>query len=238
MDESSISIIIPCYNHAASLNRTLHALAQQNYSAYEVIVVDDGSTDDPATVVQRFQAELPISFFRFDTNRGAPAARNEGVRHASGTFVLFLDADVSLVPGALSVYVDTLRLHPEADFVYPNFWWGTRLFRGRVFDVAALREQNFIHTSALIRRSAFPGFDESLKKFQDWDLWLAMAEKGSRGVWIDRDLYRVEPRREGGMSRWLPSIMHRIPWPILGYMPQEVHRYREAEGIIRKKHGI
>jgi hypothetical protein len=89
----------------------------------------------------------------------------------------------------------------------------------------------------LIRRTDFSGFDESLTKFQDWDLWLTMAEQGKKGVWINRELYRIEPRKQG-LSRWLPRIAYMIPWQKLGYQPKEVGRYREAEAIVRQKHHI
>ena len=64
-----------------------------------------------------------------------------------------------------------------------------------------------------------------------------MAARGSRGVWVEQSLYRVEPRREG-ISRWLPSITYRIPWQKLGWEPDAVRRHREAETIIKQKHGL
>ena len=115
--------------------------------------------------------------------------------------------------------------------------WGAKRFRLQPFDREALKKQNYIHTSSLLRRSAFPGFDETLKKFQDWDLWLTMVERGSKGVWIDRELYHIEPR-EQGISRWLPKIAYMIPWHRLGFQPKEIGRYREAETVVRKKHRI
>ncbi len=232
-----IAVVIPCYTHAKILRRTLEALTQQTLKPREVVIVDDASTDDPSQIVLEFKEKLPIRFVRFNVNRGAPAARNEGFRLTTASLVLFLDADAELVPMALETFARALADHPEADFVYSNFYWGRKAFRARTFDVDALHAANFIHTSSLIRRDAFPGFDESLKKFQDWDLWLTMAERGSKGVWIDEFLYCIEPRRDG-ISRWLPSFAYKLPWPIFGWTPKEIKRYREAEAIIRAKHGI
>lgn len=232
-----LAIVIPCFNHADILRRTLENICHQTRSADELVVVDDGSADNPEAVVKEFSDRLPIKFIRLSENRGAPYARNLGAVQTTAPLILFLDADAELVPDALQTLTDALVRQPQAGFAYSNFFWGTKRFRGRPFDFEALKQRNFIHTSSLIRRSAFPGFDESLKKFQDWDLWLTMARRGSFGVWIDRELYRIQPRREG-MSRWLPRVAFWIPWSRLGFVPKDLTKYREAEEIVRKKHGI
>jgi phosphatidylinositol alpha-1,6-mannosyltransferase len=237
LTDARISVVIPCYEHATTLRRTLDALSRQTLTPMEIIVVDDGSTDDPESVVRSFESRLHIRFLKLRHNHGAPTARNEGARLTSGDYLLFLDADAELTPDALERYVSALEMHPEADFAYANFFWGLKRFSSQPYDVDSLRRTNYIHTSSLIRSKSFPGFDESLKKFQDWDLWLTMAEKGSRGVWIDADMYRIEPR-ERGMSRWLPRIAYRIPWHLIGWTPKDVLKYRKAESIIRSKHGI
>lgn len=234
---ATIAVIIPTFNHASILRRTLEALTLQTLPAAEVVVVDDGSTDDPETVVKEFLPLLPISFVRLRHNHGAPFARNEGARLTSSSLLLFLDADAELVPDALEVFKNTLQMHPEASFVYSNFLWGRKRFTGQPFDRKALERRNYIHTTSLMRREDFYGFDERLKKFQDWDLWLTLTEKGKIGVWINQDLFRVEPRKQG-MSRWLPRIAYRIPWQKLGFQPKEIGRYRDAELIIRNKHHI
>jgi hypothetical protein len=66
---------------------------------------------------------------------------------------------------------------------------------------------------------------------------LTLAEQGKIGVWVDETLLSFKPRRDG-ISQWLPAFVHRLPWPILGWIPREVRRYREAEVIIRKKHKL
>jgi glycosyltransferase involved in cell wall biosynthesis len=234
--ETHIAVVIPCYNHANVLRRTLEGLSVQSLKPFEVVVVDDGSSDHPETIVNEFKTRLPVTFVRFETNKGAPAARNEGARHIHAPYVLFLDADAELIPDALESFLNALIEHPEAGFAYSNFYWGYKPFRGKAFDVEALICRNYIHTSSLMRSVMFPGFDETLKKFQDWDLWLTMAKSGIKGVWVDRFLYRIEPRRKG-MSHWIPGFMYGIPWERLGWMPDVIRRYREAEAVIKKKHG-
>lgn len=255
---TDIAVIIPCYNHTNVLRRTLEALKKQTHPVKEVVVVDDGSSDHPFEVVKQVFPEAvdlgvidpkagdaravthaPMAFVRLSQNFGAPTARNVGGSLTVSPYVLFLDADAELDPRALETFLQALEDHPEAEYAYANFRWGNRLFKSRTFDPDFLKQANYIHTSSLIRRAAFPGFDQSLKKFQDWDLWLTMAKQGKPGVWVDRILYRVEPRERGkGMSTWLPSFLHHLPWPICGWMPAEIRRYRAAEHIIRSKHGI
>jgi glycosyltransferase involved in cell wall biosynthesis len=220
-----ISVIIPVFNHAEALADCLRSLEKQSFQEFEIIIVDDGS-------------KVPVAnaTIRFDKNRGAPAARNEGFRRSKGEYLIFLDADAVLRPDALEKMMKALETHPEADFAYPSFRFGWKTFKGRPFDEKALHASNYIHTSALIRRDAFPGFDESLKKFQDWDLFLTMAERGSRGVWIDEVLFSL--KAHGTMSNWLPSFTYRIPWPMFGWTPNIIKTYRAAEHVIREKHGL
>ncbi len=229
-----ISVIIPCYNHASSIGKCLGSVFAQTYPEIEVIVVDDGSTDDLETALKPFQGR-----FRFirQENRGGPAARNRGFRESSGAFVIFCDADIIWTKDALSSMIAALDAHPEAAYAYASFRFGWKSFRGGSFDSERLKRHNYIHTGSLIRREKFPGFDESLRRFQDWDLWLTMSERGDAGVWIPRELCRVMTRR-GGISSWLPKVAYRIPWARLGWKPARVRAYEEAAAVIRKKHHL
>ncbi len=234
---SKISIVIPVYNHAAELRDCLQTLTAQTDQSFEVVAVDDGSIDRPEEEIKGMVLSFPFQLLRFEKNKGAPAARNEGARHTTGEYLLFLDADTTLIPEALAQMRRTLDTHPEVDFVYPTIYFGWKLFPGRPFDARALQERNYIHTSALLRRRVFPGFDEALWKFQDWDLWLTILKNGGKGYWLPEPLFRVKARATG-YSHWLPKIFYQIPWHWFGWAPREVRRYREAEAIIRKKHGI
>jgi glycosyltransferase involved in cell wall biosynthesis len=227
-----ISVIIPVYNHGDELTACLASLQTQTEQDFEVIIVDDGS--DVAPVIP---ADAGIQLITFNKNLGAPAARNAGFHRSKGDFVIFLDADAILKSHALQRMVETIEKYPEVDFVYPSFKFGRTIFTGQPFNIEALKKQNYIHTSALIRRNGFPGFDESLKKFQDWDLFLTMVEKGSVGFWIDEVLFSLKPRKTG-MSQWLPAFAYKLPWEKIGWMPKLVKKYKDAEAIIRKKHNL
>ncbi len=233
----TLSLIIPVYNHADALVRTLQAVARQTRVPEEVIVVDDGSTDAPeAAVAAAGLRSLVTRWLTLDANRGAPVARNAGFAVSTGETVLFLDADAALRADALALLSDVLTSHPRASFAYAAFRFGRKTFAGRPFAAEALAEGNFIHTSALIRRTAFPGFDPELHKFQDWDLWIRIAQAGGTGVFVPEVLLEIEERTAGGMSRWVPSFAYRLPWRRLGWTPSVVARYQAAERVIRTKH--
>lgn len=237
MSNEAIAVVIPCRDHAAELEKALESLERQSLRPAEVVVVDDASRDDVNSVVEKFSGRLPIRSERFAENRGAPAARNRGAEMTVSPYLLFLDADVVLGVDSLKRFVEALAAAPDAAFAYSNFIWGWKAFKARQWDAESLKKLNYIHTTSLIKRGAFPGFDPSLKKFQDWDIWLTMAERGAKGAWIDDYLFVVKPRASG-MSSWLPSFMHKLPWPILGWMPKEIKKYRDAENVIRQKHGL
>lgn len=239
-EASDIAVVIPCWNHAQELAKTLEALSHQTLLPKEVVVVDNNSNDNPGDVVESFKSKLPVSFVVYKDKQGAPAARNEGARLTNAPFLLFLDADVELKPEAIETMRRALDQYPEAAFTYSDFYWGRKLFKGRDWDPAALQHMNWIHTSSLIRREAWVPFDEILKRFQDWDLWLTLAEHGKKGTWIQKPLFKVTEAagRKGGISHWIPAFVHRMPWPILGWMPGEIKRYREAENIIKQKHHL
>lgn len=189
-----VSIIIPAWNAAATIRACLETIFYQTFTDYEVIVVDDGSTDDTSAVVESFGDRLTLIRA---SHAGAAAARNRGAAETSSEFLLFCDADMALDPTMLEKMVNVARRKPEASFIYSGFIWHARAMGMQPFDPAELCRNNFIHTSALIRREHFPGFDEKLRRFQDWDLWLTMIKSGQRGIGIPLVLYAA---RAGVMS--------------------------------------
>lgn len=209
-----VSVIIPSYNHRQFLVRCLRSLADQTFTDFETIVVDDGSTDD----TDAFLAAQPGLISIRQPRRGGAAARNAGAARAQGELLFFCDADVVLKKEALAQFVQVLDHHREVDFVYCSFRWGWRTFRALPFDPARLRTMNYISTMSMLRRSIFPGFDESLKRFQDWDLWLRVVKTGGRGWPIKQTLFHV--------ARHAGEISHR--------------REDEAQSraVIKRKHGL
>jgi len=231
-----ISLIIPVYNQAKKIIKILTSIAQQTYRDYEVIIVNDGSTDGvEATFVNYYHGLKDDNHYLFlnQSHQGAPAARNRGAREAHGEYLFFCDADAILEPAALEIMFQSLVNNPRASYAYPSFNWGRKLFRVGEFDPDKLKAAPGIHTMALIRRTDFPatGWDENIKKFQDWDLWLTMLEQGKSGVWVPWILFTVAPG--GTISAWLPSAAYKF----LPFLPA-VKKYQSALEIIKNKHGL
>ena len=133
-----------------------------------------------------------------------------------------------------------LKNNPQAAYAYCSFKFGWKKFTGRTFNAAALRQNNYIHTSALIRRECFPGFDEQLKRFQDWDLWLTMLKGGHVGVFVPEILFQACVTRRG-ISAWRPRAWYyfwSLVFRLIGLAPASFHRYLEAKKIVQLKHGL
>ncbi len=232
-----ISVIIPVYNHAHTLESCLNSLSAQTYRPLEIIIVNDGSKDDFEGTLEKILSEkkladIQVKIFN-QANQGAPAARNRGFAKSSGDFVIFWDADIVARPDTLDKLFTALNNHPEASYAYNQFKFGWKKMPSHPFDPELLRRVNYINTASLIRRNDFPGFDESLKRFQDWDLWLTMLENKKTGLFVPEELYRVIVGGRVGISNWLPSFMYKLPWKTAS-----VKKYEAAKAIIAAKHHL
>lgn len=231
-----ISVIIPIYNQAGKLVKTLDSLKRQSINDFEVILVNDGSKDSPDKVFAEFSKTAKIKgdlLYFSQENKGAPAARNYGFSKSKGEFIIFCDADAILKENMLESLLDALRFNSKASFAYSAFKWGRKSFKPGRFSYEKLKKEPYIHTMSLIRREDFLNFrwDESIKKFQDWDLYLSMAKDDKFGVYIDEILFSVIPG--GHISSWLPSFVYKyLPWLPL------VKKYNNAKDIIYKKHDL
>jgi glycosyltransferase involved in cell wall biosynthesis len=185
-----VSIIITCYNYAEFLGEAIESALRQTYRPLEVIVVDDGSTDDSVAVASRYPVRLIAQ-----KNRGLSAATNVGVRVAHCEYVMRLDADDVLYPSFVAQTLEALDSSPQAALAHADAeFFGTR--SGRVpfqpFDSEALAQGSYATCCSLMRRTAWDavgGLDESIPLCEDWDLWLAFADHGFTGVMVHRILW-------------------------------------------------
>ncbi|MBI4133369.1 glycosyltransferase family 2 protein [Candidatus Uhrbacteria bacterium] len=229
-----ISVIIPAWNSEQTIARCLDSLFAQTTQDFEVIVVNDGSTDRTRDGLASYASRITIID---QENRGSNPARNRGRQASHGQFLLFLDSDIILRSDMLESLARTLEAHPEASYAYSSFRYGKKLFRLWPFDAQRLQKMPYIHTAALVRAHDFPGFDESVRRLQDWDVWLTMLRQGKRGVWVPEVLFEVTPRPDG-ISQWVPRWFFWIPWRLIGWKPARVRRYDEAVGLINAKHNL
>ncbi len=186
----SVSVIIATYNHARFVAGAINSLLNQTRPPEEIIVVDDGSTDDTQAVLARYGT--PVRVLR-QTNQGRSVARNAGLSVARGDAIVFLDSDDELVPDSLERRVKILEASPTVDVVYGDMYIvdtdGRRLGvhreympgpRPSGFVLGELALRCFILMPAMIRRTAIGQhrFDEQLVRGEDYDLWRRLAAAG------------------------------------------------------------
>ena len=230
-----ISIIIPVYNQATKLKKTLDSLLQQTEKDFEVVVVDDASTEDIKSIIDEYKDKFNIlKFYRNDVNyRIASIPRNRGLRHADGEYILWLDDDVIMKQYMPEVMKNTLDTNPRVDFVYSSHKFGFKTFRFKQFDLEDIKKGPCIHTTSMIRRSSVPagGWDEDLRRLQDWDFFLRVMLNSGRCKFIDDVLFSYSPG--GIMSSWMPGFVYKC-CPFLS----KVRKYNEAVAVVREKNGI
>ena len=222
-----ISVIIPVYNAQNSINGCLKSIFNQTFKDLEIIAVDDGSTDASLAVLKKWDKKIKI--FK-QSNLGAPAARNLGFKKSQGEYVIFCDADIIMSQAMLQKMHEALQKNKKAAFAYSSFKFGWKTFKLWPFNLKKLKKMPYIPTTSLIHRSYFPGFDQNLKKFQDWDLWLTISERGGQGLWLNEILFCAQTG--GSMSQWLPKFFYKLPWL------KAVREYKKAKAVIFKKHQI
>jgi len=233
MDRELISVVIPVYNHANVLEQCLRSIEKQTYRPLEVIMVNDGSTDNFDEVYKNLKSTITNLKLINQENKGAPAARNRGLKESYGKYVIFWDADVIAKPEMLAKMLAALQNNPDVSYAYCQFLFGWKKIKSHFFDVDLLKRMNYIMGTSLIRRADCPVWDESLKRFQDWDLWLTMLKNNKTGVFVPEVLFKAIVGGRVGIRNWLPSFMYKLPWKI-----NSVKRYEAAREIIARKHGL
>ncbi|MFA6512128.1 MAG: glycosyltransferase family A protein [Patescibacteria group bacterium] len=206
-----ITLIIPAKNAAESIDGCLKSIALQTRTAERIILVDDYSTDKTVALVEVWKDRLPLTIIRNPKpesadSRGASIARNVGASGIHDGYLFFCDADTILEPDTLERLSNALDMHPYMSFAYGPFIFGDRFFHVPRFSLRLLEIQNYIPTMALLRARDFTGFDESLPRFQDWEIWLRLARAGKQGIRVKGSLYST-PIREHSISAATSGIL-------------------------------
>ena len=223
MTNPLVSVLVPVYNGERFLEEALESAFAQDYSPFEVVVVDDGSADSTAEIARR----RPVRYLRHD-HAGIPATRNAAVQHARGELIAFLDADDVWPPGKLARQVECLAADPELDFVLgrmevfaePGFElpsWFTRAWLDE--------PQNGLLQTLVARKAVFDKvglFDLDYEVGEDAE-WLARAKDAGVRSLVLREIcsrYRIH----GGNTTH--RLREAVPGTLLRAMRESVRRQR------------
>ena len=222
-DIPRVSIVIPTFNMQDHLGETLASIRAQTFGSYEVIVVDDCSTDGTADVAQQFATEdSRFRYVRLDRNSNRPAVpRNRGIEEARGEYVAFLDHDDTWLPWKLERQVAILDARPDVALVHSYLWDFTprSRLRGLVYlpnpyrrraTHEVLLEHNVVQCSSAVVRAevlrSVKGFDEriELRTVEDYHLWTRIAER-HRILYLSevQGHYRWSRLSASGQENWL-----------------------------------
>lgn len=199
----TVSVVIPCFNYGRFLRDAVASIRSQTFTDHEIIVVDDGSTDDTEAVAHELGTAL--RYLR-QPNQGPSAARNTGIAAARGRYIGFLDADDTWHSEKLAQQVPILEGRPEVVLVYTD----STYFEGATGREVGRHRERFAHPDGrvlgrlveagnfipsptpLVRRTTLEqvgGFDATLRSSEDWDLWVRLAARGEL-AYVDEPLAR------------------------------------------------
>ncbi|MEJ2085068.1 MAG: glycosyltransferase family A protein [Acidobacteriota bacterium] len=187
VDSISISVVIPTYNRKPLLGRAVESALNQTAPAHEIIVVDDGSTDDSHTYMQRHFPEIRVIR---QTRKGVSSARNRGVEASGGNWIAFLDSDDAWLPHKLEQQVESMRANPDLRICHCDEIWIRRGVRVNP-KVKHAKAGGWIFSRCLPRCAISPSavvvakslllevglFDEDLPACEDYDLWLRICAR-------------------------------------------------------------
>lgn len=183
-----VTVIIPCHNHADMVGDAIDSVSMQNYRPIQIVVVDDGSKDNPSEIIKQKDTDIPITVIRNESPLGPSAARNAGIEkmwEETDVFMM-LDADDLYLNNKVYKSVEKFVENPEhigivyTDAVIKNIHTQTKIneFR-RPFNRQELEKECIISNTPLVSKAAFEksgGYDEEMRTCEDWDLWLRITE--------------------------------------------------------------
>lgn len=216
------SVIIPLYNKGWKVKRAIDSVLRQNVPDLEIVVVDDGSTDDGADYVKGYQ-DTRIRYIYKD-NGGVSSARNKGIEEATGEWLIFLDADDELLNGAISIYEEMAKKFPKSRFfVGKNVWRSSPVISNKIihtsfpyFSIWLNRlypsPRNMMIHRSLIEKNGY--FDERQSLYEDFEFVLRMCRGGN--IAFTNKPTGVYHQEEGGLS----GISHPLNKEMAYYIPE------------------
>jgi glycosyltransferase involved in cell wall biosynthesis len=218
-----VSVVMPAFNVAPYIGAAIDSVLAQTFDDFELIVVDDGATDESAAIAQEKAAGDPRIHVVRQKNRGLSAARNTALRLSAGDVIAILDSDDLWAPDYLEAQMAILDAHPEVDIVTSNaFLLGSRLHgqparpcpdnRPLPDLTSILQDETAVFIMSVFRRRVYEtigGFDESMRSNEDYDYWLRAAAAGFRFARNDKPLGQYR-RRDDSLSASELRMLHGI----------------------------
>lgn len=205
MSDPAVSVVIACYNYARWLPESVGSVLAQTLTDFELLIVDDGSTDDSLAVARRLAAGDNRVTVIAQPNAGQPAIpRNLAIDRAVGRYIVSLDADDKLGPTVLERCAAALDADPCAGLAFvqqQDFGFSDMLHPHLDWSLERLKSGNCIPCTAMFRRAAWHaagGYSTNVRGYEDWDLWLGIAEAGFTGCAVRGELWYYR-RHEGGV---------------------------------------
>lgn len=205
----AVSVIIPCFNCQDTIVETLDSLLHQTFQSFEVICIDNNSTDDSVATIRAYKERTKLDIkLIIETVKGPSAARNAGIKCASGDLVAFLDSDDLWEKEKLSHVIHIFENDPMTGLCHTAGWEIDQDgLIGTPFDAVLSLPENYFHsllikncivTSTVVVRKSILGqaglFDENLMASEDWDLWIRIARLTKISYLSERlTLYRIHP---------------------------------------------
>lgn len=211
MNEYLVSIIVPCYNQGCYLEETLDSVLCQTYQNWECIIVNDGSIDNTADIAKAYLEKDPRFKYIYQNNSGLSSARNTGVQHSNGYFILPLDSDDLISSEYISLGVAAHENDPDLKIVYCRadlFGIHSGEWQLPEYSLERMLGRNCIFCSAIYKREDYDkagGYKTNMKYgYEDWDFWLSILENGDKVYKIDKILFHYRVRKRS-MARSLDS---------------------------------
>ena len=187
---STISIVVPCYNQANYLTETVESALQSTYQHIEVIIVNDGSTDNSKEIAEVLTEKYKNVYLLNQKNSGVTIARNSGIEFSNGKYILPLDGDDLISPNYISEAIKILEARPEVKVVYCQAVKfdesGQKPWKLKNFNLNLLARDNMIFVSGIFRKTdcmAVGGFsDDMIMGREDWEFWIKMLKNGGEVV--------------------------------------------------------
>jgi glycosyltransferase involved in cell wall biosynthesis len=208
---STVSIVIPCFNMGAYVEDSIKSVYGQDYKDYEILVVNDGSTDESTIKkLEEIETKYPKIRVLNKSNSGLAGARNYGIERATGKYIVCLDADDKLDPKYLSRTVPVLEKDITGKIAFVTTWlqeFGARdnMWRTSGYDVPKLLSTNIVHAGSIFRKRVWKEVGGYKKVetggYEDWEFWLSIVEKDYRWDIVEAPLFMYRIRTNSMLAK-------------------------------------